>query len=445
MTGEVRGFGSFFSVEALRLSYFEKGRKSKAVGRDGIRRDKFMLQLDDEIATISRKALAGRYRFTRYKERLIPKGAKRPPRQISIPTIRDRLALRALNDYLVAQFPDAKGELPHRYIREISTAVRACGRHHSFVRMDVQEFFPSVDHNLLLKELSGAGLDPLAIGMISSAIKNPTGGSSDALAPSEMGIPQGLSISNILSSIFLRNIDRKMKEKYQYWRYVDDILILCRSDISTGVFKEVFGELSSIGLTAHKLVEGSRKSDIVPVSRGAEYLGYQISDKKLSVRDSSYRKMFENLMKVFTSFKYSKKSEKFVFRLNLKISGCIFEGRRKGWIFFFSQTENMSQLRQLDEFVRSCCAKYAPGIDVKLVKRFSRAIYEIRHNLDQSPYFPRFDDFTYEQKVEFVSLMMGIGEVELRAKSIEDLEDMFRRCVQREVDVLEEDVQDSLS
>lgn len=192
-------------------------------------------------------------------------------------------------------------------------------------------------------------------------------------------------------------------------------------------------------------MEGSRKSDIVPVSKGAEYLGYQISDKRLSVRDSSYRKMFENLMKVFTSFKYSRKSEKFIFRLNLKISGCLFEGKRKGWIFFFSQTENMSQLRQLDEFVRSCCAKYAPGIDTNSVKRFSRAIYEIRHNLDQSHYFPRFDDFTYEQKIEFVSLMMGIGEVELRAKSIEDLEDMFRRCVQREVDVLEEDVQDSLS
>ena len=435
-------FSEFFSQLALRLSYLDKGQKSKAVGRDGIRREKFQLQIADEIQIISRKCLAGTYRFTRYKERLIPKGPRRLPRQISIPTIRDRLALRALNDYLVSQVPDAKGELPHKYIREINASVKSNGPHHSFVRMDVQEFFPTIDHEILLSELKNCAIDPLAIVMIMQAIKNPTG---DGNQENKVGIPQGLSISNILSSIYLRNLDSDLRKHYSYWRYVDDIIITIRSDLATKAFKKIFLDLEKLKLKPHNLIEGSLKSDIVLISAGTEYLGYHISSNKLKVRKSSYNKMFENLMKVFTSYKYSKKYDKFLFRLNLKISGCIFDRKRKGWLFFFPQTEDMKQLRQLDEFVLQCCKKYAPGLDVSTVKKFTRTIFEIRYDLAGSSYFPRFDDFDNLQKIAFISLMTGRNEADIAVMNIEDIDDLFRRAVQREVDVLEEDVQDSLS
>ena len=43
------------------------------------------------------------------------------------------------------------------------------------------------------------------------------------------GVPQGLSISNILANIYMAPIDCKYSKKssYKYYRYVDDILILC--------------------------------------------------------------------------------------------------------------------------------------------------------------------------------------------------------------------------
>ncbi|WP_227667153.1 reverse transcriptase domain-containing protein [Klebsiella variicola] len=42
----------------------------------------------------------------------------------------------------------------------------------------------------------------------------------------EKGVPQGLSISNILASIYLQGVDNEMlKFDVTYYRYVDDVLM----------------------------------------------------------------------------------------------------------------------------------------------------------------------------------------------------------------------------
>ena len=45
-------------------------------------------------------------------------------------------------------------------------------------------------------------------------------------------MPQGLSISNILANIYLNDFDKEnnSKDDYKYFRYVDDIFILCNSE-----------------------------------------------------------------------------------------------------------------------------------------------------------------------------------------------------------------------
>lgn len=62
---------------------------------DNITPKVFEAHLTDNIQIISKKVLAGAYSFTRYREILISKGRGKEPRVISIPTIRDKLALAA--------------------------------------------------------------------------------------------------------------------------------------------------------------------------------------------------------------------------------------------------------------------------------------------------------------------------------------------------------------
>jgi retron-type reverse transcriptase len=97
-------FEHFFSEENLLNTYNSNVILSRASGIDNLSQKMFKLRLDDEVSIISRKVLAGTYHFTKYKLKLVSKGRGKPPREISIPTIRDRIALRALCDFLAERF-----------------------------------------------------------------------------------------------------------------------------------------------------------------------------------------------------------------------------------------------------------------------------------------------------------------------------------------------------
>ncbi len=73
-------------------------------GRDGVTVKAFSENLDTEISLIIRKIQNETYKFTPYKEKLISKGAQKNPRQISIPTVRDKLVLKFLTNFLKAVY-----------------------------------------------------------------------------------------------------------------------------------------------------------------------------------------------------------------------------------------------------------------------------------------------------------------------------------------------------
>src|SRR5215217_453412 len=96
---------------AVYLNHIAKGH---ARGRDGLSPG----ALGDDIlgicSNVSEKIRSGTFRFTRYRERLILKGANKNPRVISIPTARDRIVLKAMALYLADIYPDLSPELPQQ-------------------------------------------------------------------------------------------------------------------------------------------------------------------------------------------------------------------------------------------------------------------------------------------------------------------------------------------
>src|SRR5690606_16842067 len=124
-----------------------------------------------------------------------------------------------------------------------------------------------------------------------------------------------------------------------------------------------------------------------PVSHGIDYLGYSLRPGSVSVRMSSYRRMMENIMAVITSAKDTTNSKKILTRLNIKITGCIFNEKRMGWMFFFSMTTDIKQLKRLDEFV-SPKGKSAGMEKFGRPKGFVEAYYGIRYNLMATKYVP---------------------------------------------------------
>jgi len=435
-------YKQIFTPDYLRLLFREKISLSSAIGRDGIRKGVFEENLENEIGLILSKAETQTYHFTGYREKLISKGPENPPRQISIPTVRDRLTLRAICDLVSAVFQDCKHHPPHEYIKAIKAIAAGLGESDSFLRMDIKNYYPSIDHKILFRRLRRKIRKRQVVSLIEKAIKTPTGKKNSPEYQNLVGVPQGLSISNILSALYLSHIDEKYKAKTTYFRYVDDILILCKSSEVQEIYKSLKTDLQRTArVEAHSLEDvKSSKTRTAGMAEGIDYLGFHITNKGISVRSSSYKKMFTNLLKVFTQYKYKKNKKRLLWRLNLKITGCLFEGKRLGWMFFFSQTDNTSQLKRLDEFVIGLAKKFLPLEDRNKIKTFIKTFHEIRFNAEKTKYIPNFETYTLEKKIEIICLLTGKKEVEVEAWDVDFIEEQFRKCAAREAGELEKDL-----
>ena len=431
-------FDRQFSLENLRGIFDDKISNTRAIGRDGTRSDRFAEQFDGQSAIILRKVRDCTYEFTRYKDRLVSKGVGKIPRLLSIPTVRDRLVLRTLCEFLADMFPEAAARKPHHYVRAIRDLANNAEDGLVFLKVDIQDYYGSISRNLLLKVLRRRFRIKEAIHLIEKAISTPT----MRIGLPEPGIPQGLSISNVLASIYLMDVDAQMLKKWTYFRYVDDILLLVESSKVEEAFAELNAMLKKKKLKCHPLGAAGSKTYVASVDTGIEYLGFHIRKGLISIRESSYKKMFFVLNKVLTNAKYRRVSPSFFWKLNLKITGCRFNGKQFGWVSFFRQSEDVKQFARMDGFLSSQMRKLGLSGRSQEVKSFLRSYYEIRFELQDTNYIPNFDVLSIEDKRQHL-VRLGVQRVD--SMSDEEVELTFSRRVGRAVGELEEDLFEAFS
>lgn len=433
-----------FSSANLLTLYEQKVSKSGAVGRDGVKRPQFKTILEQEVDLIARKVEEQSYRFTAYKQKLVSKGPNKYPREISIPTIRDRITLRTLCDLLAEVFFESKTQHTHKYIKAIGRLTKRVDKDtYGFLRIDVERFYPSINQELLLKKVRHRIRKPQLVSLIEKSIKTPTGKSNIDGNESLDGVPQGLSISNILASLYLQKFDQKHEKNkdYHYFRYVDDILIIAPLIDCNAIYETIKKDLKQLSLSCHPLeANPSGKTAILPLGKGIDYLGFNATPSQISVRRSSYKKMFVNITRAVTQYKYAQELELFIWKLNLKITGCIFEEKRYGWMHFFSQTENKSQLVRLDHFVNKITAKLNIGNRVADIKKFIKTYHEIRFNPDNTTYIPNFDIYTLAEKKNLIVLLSKYNIREVQTWNVALIENQFTKLTHKEISELEKDV-----
>jgi RNA-directed DNA polymerase len=281
-------------------------------------------------------------------------------------------------------------------------------------------------------------IDPLTRRVIARAVKTKIG---DAESANTVGVPQGLSISGALACLYMLRFDQRQEKRFiDYFRYVDDILIISDNNKSDAALNSAKKALNRLGLVIHP-PGTSGKTEITCTEDGIEYLGYHISRSIIRVRKSSFRRMFKNISKVVTDYRYRKDVERFIFRINLKITGCIIDQKRRGWMMFFSRTEDMGQLAHLDRFVKNQLRFVGcPPENIGRLKTFVKSYHEINFNINHTSYIPNFDTYTIEQKTEVVSILSGRPLEEIRVFDIEMLERQFGRLLGKEIRDLEQDV-----
>jgi RNA-directed DNA polymerase len=431
-------FRKYFSKKGLKKLFVEEIRYKSARGIDQVSTRTFQDRLLDNLNIIHRKVHNGTYQFSQYREKLISRGAERTPRVISIPTIRDKLVQKALAEILQSSFG---GQIPllHVIINNVISTYRS-GVYESVLRLDVKDFYPSILHADLIKEVRKKIRKKEIINLINNGISRKTvsrPNRNDKNATAK-GVPQGLSISNILANIYLSQIDAKYSRKptLKYFRYVDDILIFCNEIDIQAVHADLEWDCINLGLNLHK-EDNASKSKSGKVVDGFSYLGYEFKNSKITVRKKSVDRLRESIIKVFTNHKYSntKDIDFLGWALNIRITGCIFKKSKYGWLFFFSQIDDLSLLGELDHFIQTQLARF--HINGIKPKTFLRAYHEMTKNLSKSSYIPNFDKLTTAEKRQ---MLIDVFKYKNPPSMPHEIEYEFNRNIYKMVKELERDL-----
>jgi len=446
-----------FSQENLLDIYNQKISTSETVGLDRVHPAALGKVINEQTLIIEKKVRSGTYQFTPFKEVLLPKGAGSPPRLVSLPTARDRIVLRALYEILLAAFPEAVSEIAQI---KIASIVGSMTRYNfgEFIKVDVTQFYPSISHAQLLDKIKTRIREPEILALIERAITTatvPASRGGKGAPKNSKGVPQGLAISNVLAQLYMGDFDKQMclNKAILYQRYVDDILVLCPTGEASNTYGKMYGALHDIGLTPHELNDVGSKSKSGLISSEFEFLGYRFADRLISVRKSSILKLesaFANIFTTYshmldsanTSLKIQRARDLCEFRLNLRITGCIHEGKRLGWVFYFSQITDISKLRGLDHTVDCLLKRFHLTGQIK-VKRLLKSFYEAKRTDKTShSYITDFDQMSVERKRQILSFLTGHYE-KIKTCTDDEIVNLFKLKIHRVVQELQKNLVES--
>ena len=432
-------FKNIFNKNTLNEIFYNKIKFSNSCGLDRITAINFELNKDKYFDEIINKISDNTYKFIPYKEVLISKGKNKTPRVISIPSIKDKLTLAALYKLLYEAYP-LNHKLVQIIISDITTNINKF-YYDYLIKLDIKKFYSSINHRILLKIIRKRIRKQQVLSLISKSIKNSTKSSNEIgknFISNPKGVPEGLSISNLLANIYLDDLDKDVSSNYncKYYRYVDDILILCNFNNSQTILDYITNKIKLV----HKLSINNDKTIFGPISNGFNYLGYQINVNIISVRKSTVHKLEHSIENIFLQMKNSALGlEYLIWKLNLKITGCIKNQKKYGWLFFYSQITDYKLLYHLDWEIKKLIKRFYPQLDTSQLKKFIRSYHEITKNLKNSKYIPNFDNYNLNEKK---SLLSNIFKIKINNFSDTQITDLFDLHIFKSIRDLEKDMQD---
>jgi hypothetical protein len=127
-----------------------------------------------------------------------------------------------------------------------------------------------------------------------------------------------------------------------------------------------------------------------------------------------------------------------LWKLNVVITGCVFDGQRRGWIHYFSQVDDLSILKGLDATVRNFALRFGMKEDFH-PKTFTRAFWRItKGDATDEPYIPNFDNYSPDQKRRLLVEVFQMHDAE--TFSDDTAQRHFYKEVKRLVAKLEQDI-----
>jgi group II intron reverse transcriptase/maturase/CRISPR-associated endonuclease Cas1 len=274
---------------------------SKSSGLDEISYKEFQQNLNENIKELILHVNSATFTPEPLKKIEIDKPNSDEKRPIALAAIKDKLVQRVLYKSLMPYFDREFNNKSYAYRADKST-LKAINRvtqflnekHRFIVKTDIDNFFESIDHDILLEILSFHIHDKRIIRLISLFIQ--TGGfKSFDYDEHFMGVHQGDILSPLLSNIYLDTMDKFLeKQNVVFVRYADDFVMFFKSEEDAK--KNLEG--LKVYLQSIKLSLEETKTSLVHIGEGFTFLGVHFEGKNRTVENERLQKSISKLHKL---------------------------------------------------------------------------------------------------------------------------------------------------
>lgn len=338
--------------ENLKRALKQVIRNKGAPGIDGMTVEQLPGYLKHHWPTLKHQLQTGAYHPQAIRRVSIPKpnGDKR---HLGVPTVIDRFIQQAVLQVLQHDwdetFSDSSfGFRPkrsaHQAVRQAQQYVREGYRW--TVDMDLEKFFDSVNHDILMQRIKRRVTDRAVLILINRILKAAIS-INGKREPNRAGTPQGGPLSPLLANLLLDELDKTLEARgHRFARYADDCNIYVKSQrAGERVLQGIKRYLSNV----LKLTINDAKSAVDRPWR-RRFLGFTLSprDKRLKVSD-----------KALSAFK--QKVRRISGRTRGRTIYTIIAELRKyiqGWKAYFQLAEVTSPLRDIDKWIRRRLRSY---------------------------------------------------------------------------------------
>lgn len=289
-----------FSFENL-YSAYKNCRKSKQHKGEIIR---FEANLSFNLINLSKDLISKKYKLGKYKKFKIYEPKER---DIEALPFKDRVVIRCFCDLVLKPKIESKLIYDNCACRKKKGTHFAINRLHKFLKYeylkkgdnnlyflkcDIQKYFPSINHDILLSILKEIDFSSDEMWLIEKLIKEQPNEAS-------VGLPLGNQSSQWFALLYLNKVDRFIKEKLRiksYVRYMDDMILIHSDKEYLRKCKEEIQKLCDTKLSLGL----NDKTQIGVVRNGIDFLGYRhilTNTGKIIVklRGSSKRRMKKHI------------------------------------------------------------------------------------------------------------------------------------------------------
>jgi RNA-directed DNA polymerase len=285
-------------LDALKRA-FGRIRKDAAVGVDGVTKEQYEQNLEQNLQGLHERLKSGRYRHQPIRRVHIPK-APGKTRPIGISSIEDKIVQGALTEVLGAiyeqDFRDCSfGFRPRRSAHDALRAVDAMAAREGIrwiLEADIQAFFDSLDRSKLSEMLQIRVADASFLRLVGKCLHVGVLDGEEFSRPDE-GTAQGSIISPMLGNVYLhyvldtwfeQTVKPHLTAHARLVRYADDFVMGFKSKRDAERVMEMLSQrMAAFGLTLHpdktRLVAFGRPDRNRPGDKGPEtfdFLGFTL-------------------------------------------------------------------------------------------------------------------------------------------------------------------------